>query len=54
MKRNMKQIKTAGRAWKNQLGGSRMGRLVLHAMCMMQHPERAGWHWQGMVREFAH
>lgn len=50
----MTRLQSAMRDWKNGLGGNRTGRLVLHALCMVQHPDRVGWHWQGMVREFAH
>ena len=47
-------VRTRLRGWKNGLGSNRVGRLVLHALCMVHHPDRAAWHWHGMVREFAH
>jgi len=42
-----------GTSWKNGLGSSKMGRVVLHTMCLVRHPERASWHWQGILRELA-
>ncbi len=39
--------------WSNKLGGSKTGRVVLHTMCLFRHPERASWHWHGIMREFA-
>jgi len=44
---------SAGASWRNGLGSSRTGRVVLHTMCLLRHPERASWHWQGIVRELA-
>lgn len=45
---------TAARAsWKNALAESKTGRVVLHTMCLLRHPERASWHWHGILREFA-
>jgi hypothetical protein len=37
----------------NQLGTSKAGRLVLHTVCLIRHPENAAWHWHGILREFA-
>ncbi len=42
-----------GTSWRNSLGSSKTGRVVLHTMCLLRHPERASWHWQGILREFA-
>jgi hypothetical protein len=38
----------------NHLGASMAGRLVLHTVCLIRHPENAVWHWHGILREFAH
>jgi len=35
-----------------QLVKSRMGRVILHAVCLLKSPRHAHWHWCGMVREF--
>jgi hypothetical protein len=35
-----------------QLIKSRMGRVILHAVCLLRNPRHAHWHWRGMVREF--
>jgi hypothetical protein len=35
-----------------QLIKSRMGRVILHAVCLLRNPHRAHWHWRGIVREF--
>jgi len=35
-----------------QLIKTRMGRVILHAVCLLRHPSHAHWHWSGMVREF--
>ena len=39
--------------WKNQLGNSRTGRVLLHTVCLIRHPQKATWHWRGILREFA-
>jgi hypothetical protein len=33
------------------LANSRLGRVLLHALCFFRHPDRAQWHWQGILRE---
>lgn len=35
------------------LARSRLGRVTLHALCLLRHPGRLRWHWHGIVREFA-
>lgn len=35
------------------LSGTRPGRVLLHALCLLRHPGRLRWHWRGIVREFA-
>jgi hypothetical protein len=35
-----------------QLVKSRMGRVVLHALCLLRNRRQRAWHWQGMLREF--
>ncbi len=37
----------------NGLAASKAGRIVLHTVCLMRHPEKAAWHWHGILREFA-
>jgi hypothetical protein len=37
----------------NGLGGSKAGRVILHTVCLVRHPDRASWHWRGILREFA-
>lgn len=37
-----------------ELGNTRTGRILLHFFCALRHPEHAGWHWRGIVREFPH
>lgn len=37
----------------NLLANSRLGRIALHTLCLLHHPGRLRWHWQGIVREFA-
>lgn len=37
---------------RNELAGSRCGRVILHALCVIHHPNRLQWHWRGIVREF--
>ena len=38
----------------DHLTKSRLGRVVLHALCLLRRPANARWHWLGIVREFAH
>ena len=33
------------------LANARLGRVCLHALCLLRRPGRFRWHWQGMVRE---
>jgi|WetSurMetagenome_2_1015567.scaffolds.fasta_scaffold775231_2 hypothetical protein len=47
------RITPARASWKNSLGNSRTGRVILHTVCLIRHPERATWHWHGILREFA-
>ena len=35
-----------------QLVKSRMGRVILHAVCLLLNPRHAQWHWCGMTREW--
>jgi len=35
----------------NTLASTRLGRVLLHALCLLRHPARSRWHWQGIVRE---
>jgi hypothetical protein len=35
----------------NDLSSSRSGRVLLHTFCLIRHPERARWHWHGILRE---
>ena len=37
----------------NTLAKSRVGRVLLHSLCLLRHPNRLGWHWRGILREFA-
>jgi hypothetical protein len=37
-----------------RLAASRPGRVALHGLCLFRHPSHSRWHWQGIVREFAH
>jgi hypothetical protein len=34
-----------------RLATSRFGRIVLHAICLMRHPDNARWHCDGILRE---
>jgi hypothetical protein len=34
-----------------QLAGFGPGRIVLHTFCLLRHPRRVRWHWQGIRRE---
>jgi hypothetical protein len=36
----------------NGLADTRLGRVLLHALCLVRRPDRLRWHWQGMLREF--
>jgi hypothetical protein len=36
----------------NQIITSRLGRLMLHAICMVRSPRHLAWHCQGILREF--
>ena len=47
------RITPARGSWKNSLGNSRTGRVLLHTVCLIRHPEKATWHWHGILREFA-
>ena len=35
----------------NQLASFRLGRVLLHALCLVRHPAHVRWHWAGIVRE---
>ena len=37
----------------NALAYTRTGRVLLHALCLIRHPAKLRWHWQGIRREFA-
>ena len=47
------RITPARASWKNNLGNSRTGRVILHTVCLIRHPQKATWHWRGILREFA-
>ena len=47
------RITPARASWRNGLGNSRTGRVILHTVCLIRHPEKATWHWHGILREFA-
>jgi len=34
------------------LASSRLGRVTLHAFCLLRRPRHARWHWHGIQREF--
>jgi hypothetical protein len=34
-----------------QLIKTRLGRVILHAVCLLRRPTRAHWHWRGIMRE---
>ena len=36
----------------NAIASSRLGRVLLHALCLLRHPARLRWHWDGILREF--
>lgn len=36
---------------KAQLATCRTGRVILHVLCLLQHPEHLRWHWSGILRE---
>jgi hypothetical protein len=35
------------------LAQARMARVLLHTLCLLRHPARRRWHWQGIRRELA-
>ncbi len=37
----------------NAFAHYRLGRLLLHALCLLRCPRHRRWHWQGILREFA-
>jgi hypothetical protein len=37
----------------NHLAASKSGRMLLHAICLLRHPNHSRWHWKGIMREFA-
>ena len=39
---------------KLMLAQIRYGRVLLHLACCLKQPDHFGWHWHGIVREFAH
>ena len=36
------------------LATSRMGRVLIHAVCVLRHPANLRWHWDGILREIKH
>ena len=38
----------------NALTSSRLGRVLLHAFCLLFRPAHIGWHWHGIRREIQH
>jgi hypothetical protein len=36
----------------NGMASSRLGRVLLHALCLFRHPAHLRWHWDGIRREF--
>ena len=40
-------------AYMDHLTKSRLGRVILHALCLLRRPSQAHWHWLGIVRELA-
>ncbi len=40
------------RVMNEQLAKTRAGRVLLHVTCLLRCPRHAGWHWQGIIREF--
>jgi hypothetical protein len=36
----------------NTMAETRLGRVLLHALCLLRKPGHCRWHWQGIVREF--
>ena len=36
----------------NAMASSWLGRVLLHALCLLRHPEYGRWHWVGILREF--
>ena len=37
----------------NTFGNFKLGRVLLHLICVARYPWRARWHWKGITREFA-
>jgi hypothetical protein len=37
----------------NSLANFKLGRVLLHTLCLIRHPDKRRWHWHGIVREFA-
>jgi hypothetical protein len=37
----------------NLFAKSRLGRVILHGLCLLRHPGQSHWHRQGIAREFA-
>jgi hypothetical protein len=35
----------------NAMAESRLGRVLLHALCLFKNPGHVRWHWQGILRE---
>lgn len=35
----------------NAMASSRLGRVLLHALCLLRHPAHGRWHWVGILRE---
>jgi hypothetical protein len=35
----------------NAMAESRLGRVLLHALCLLRHPVHLHWHWSGIRRE---
>lgn len=33
------------------LASYRLGRVLLHALCLLRHPSHTRWHWNGILRE---
>jgi len=36
----------------NTMAESRLGRVLLHALCLVRNPAHRQWHWRGILREF--
>lgn len=35
----------------NAMASYRLGRVLLHALCLLRHPAHSRWHWCGILRE---